>query len=415
MGLPLVDLVIRNIGQLLTCTPDGAGPLGLREGVVVAVAAGTVCYVGPEEGLPVAAEDAAVIDAEGGLVTPGLVEPHAHPVFAGDRAAEFAMRIEGRTYLEIQAAGGGIYATVRATRGASDAELLAGARQRLMRLLRMGVTTCEAKSGYALDVAGELRLLGLIKQLAREGPWDLSPTLLVHALPEDRREDRAGYVDEVCRDLVPRAAREGLCESVDVFCDRGAFTIEETRRILAAARAAGLMTRLHADQLACTGAAALAAEAGARSADHLERIDEAGIAALARARTTAVLLPGAALCLHDPWPPARALLDAGVPVALGTDLNPGSSMTESTPLMMSLACTALRMRVEEAWLAVTRVPAESLERRDAGRVACGGRADLVVWSCADYRHVPYHLGANHVRTVLCGGEIAWNDEAAAAD
>ncbi|HEY3352028.1 MAG TPA: amidohydrolase family protein, partial [Polyangia bacterium] len=234
-------------------------------------------------------------------------------------------------------------------------------------------------------------------------------------IPADRQAGRAAYVDEICRELVPRAAREALAESCDVFCDQGAFTIDETRRILAAARAAGLARRLHADQLACTGAAALAAEAGARSADHLERVDAAGIAALAHARTTAVLLPGAALCLRDPWPPARALLDAGVPVALGTDLNPGSSMTESPSLMMSLACTALRMRVEEAWLAVTRVPADSLERPDAGRVAPGARADLVVWSCDDYRHVPYHLGANHVRTVLCGGAIAWTDEGRAAD
>ncbi|HEY3354399.1 MAG TPA: imidazolonepropionase, partial [Polyangia bacterium] len=172
-----VDVVIRNIGQLMTCTAAGEGPLGLRADVVVAAAGGRIRYVGPEAGLPPVADSAAVIDAEGGLVTPGLVEPHAHPVFAGDRAAEFAMRVEGRTYLEIQAAGGGIHSTVRHTRAASDAELLAGARGRLTRLLAAGVTTCEAKSGYALDVEGELRLLGIIRQLGREGPWELSPTL----------------------------------------------------------------------------------------------------------------------------------------------------------------------------------------------------------------------------------------------
>jgi imidazolonepropionase len=405
--MPAVDLVVRNIGQLVTCSGAGAGPLGLLRGAAVAASDGRVAYVGSEAGLPALADDAVVIDADGALCTPGLCEPHAHPVFAGDRCAEFAMRIEGSTYLEIQAAGGGIYSTVRHTRAATDDALLKGARERLERLLSFGVTTCEAKSGYLLDVEGELRLLRIIRRLAAEGPWRLSPTLLVHVLPEDRREARARYVDEVVSELIPRVVAEGLAESCDVFCDRGAFTIEETRAILTVAKARGLALRLHADQIADTGAAALAAEMGARTADHLERVSTEGIAALAAAGTTAVLLPGAALCLADPWPPARALLKAGVPVALGTDLNPGSSMTESLPLMMSLACTQLRMRVEEAWLAVTRVAADSLGRADAGRLEPGSRADLVLWGCDDYRHVPYHVGGNHVRTVVIGGEVAF--------
>jgi imidazolonepropionase len=405
--MPVVDLVVRNIGQLVTCSSAGAGPLGLLRGAAVAASAGRVIYVGSEATLPELADDAIVIDADGALCSPGLCEPHAHPVFAGDRAAEYAMRVEGRTYLEIQEAGGGIYSTVRQTKAATDDALLKGAHERLERLLSFGVTTCEAKSGYALDVEGEIRLLRIIRRLATEGPWSLSPTLLVHALPEERRADRAGYVEDVVNELVPRVAQEGLAESCDVFCDRGAFTIDETRAILTAARAKGLALRLHADQIADTGAAALAAELGARSADHLERISDGGIAALAGAGTTAVLLPGAALCLNDPWPPARALLRAGVPVALGTDLNPGSSMTESLPLMMSLACTQLRMRVEDAWLAVTRVAADSLGRPDAGRLEPGSRADLVLWGCDDYRHVPYHLGVNHVRTVVIAGEVAF--------
>ena len=402
-----VDLVVRNIGQLVTCSGAGAGPLGLLRGAAVAASDGRVVYVGSEATLPELADDAVVIDADGALCTPGLCDPHAHPVFAGDRAAEYAMRVEGRTYLEIQEAGGGIYSTVRQTRAAADDVLLRAARERLERLLSFGVTTCEAKSGYALDVEGEIRLLRIIRRLAAEGPWSLSPTLLIHALPEERRDDRAGYVEEVVRELIPRVAEEKLAESCDVFCDRGAFSIDETRTILTAAKAKGLALRLHADQIAETGAAALAAELGARSADHLERISKDGIAALAAAGTTAVLLPGAALCLNDPWPPARALIKAGVPVALGTDLNPGSSMTESLPLMMSLACTQLRMHVEEAWLAVTRVAADSLGRADAGRLEPGSCADLVLWGCDDYRHVPYHLGANHVRTVVIAGEVAF--------
>jgi imidazolonepropionase len=402
-----VDLVVRNIGQLVTCSGAGAGPLGLLRGAALAATDGRVVYVGAEAGLPALADDAVVIDADGALCTPGLCDPHAHPVFAGDRAAEYAMRVEGRTYLEIQEAGGGIYSTVRHTRAATDDALLKGARERLERLLSFGVTTCEAKSGYLLDVEGELRLLRIIRRLAVEGPWGISPTLLIHVPPEDRRDDRAGYVAEVVRDLIPRVAAEGLAESCDVFCDRGAFSIDETRAILTAARAKGLALRLHAEQIADTGAAKLAAELGARSADHLERISADGIAAMAAAGTTAVLLPGAALCLNDPWPPARALIEAGVPVALGTDLNPGSSMTESLPLMMSLACTQLRMRVEEVWLAVTRVAADSLGRADAGRLEPGSRADLVLWGCDDYRHVPYHLGVNHVHTVVVAGEVAY--------
>ncbi|MBI5478290.1 MAG: imidazolonepropionase [Deltaproteobacteria bacterium] len=405
--MPVVDLVVRNIGQLVTCSAVGAGPLGLLRDAAVAAADGRVVYVGSAAALPELADDAVVIDADGALCTPGLCDPHAHPIFAGDRASEYAMRVEGRGYLEIQAAGGGIYSTVRQTRAASDEALLKGARARLERLLSFGVTTCEAKSGYALDAEGEIRLLRLLRRLAVEGPWRLSSTLLVHAVPEERRGERTAYLEEVANELIPRVAREGLAESCDVFCDRGAFTSEETRAVLTAARGQGLALRLHADQIAETGAAALAAELGARSADHLERISADGIAALAGAGTTAVLLPGAALCLGDPWPPARALIKAGVPVALGTDLNPGSSMTESLPLMMSLACTQMRMRVEEAWLAVTRVAADSLGRADAGRLQPGSRADLVLWGCDDYRHVPYHFGVNHVRTVVISGEVAF--------
>jgi len=317
------------------------------------------------------------------------------------------MRIEGRSYLEIQEAGGGIYSTVRRTREASDEELLQGARERLRRLLSFGVTTCEAKSGYSLDVEGEIRLLRLLYRLAQEGPWDIAPTLLIHAVPEERRTRREVYIEEVITELIPRVAREGLAESCDVFCDKGAFTIEETRAILQAAKEHGLSLRLHADQIADTGAAILAAELGAKTADHLERVSPNGIAAMAESGTVAVLLPGAALCLKDPWPPARALIKAGVPVALGTDLNPGSSMTESLPLMMSLACTQMRMRVEEAWLAVTRIAAESLGRPSAGRLAPGSRADLVIWDCDDYRYVPYHFGVNLVRTVIAGGGVVY--------
>jgi len=237
-------------------------------------------------------------------------------------------------------------------------------------------------------------------------PVDVVPTVLgAHAIPPEFTERRAAYVALVADELVPRAARGGLARYCDAYCEEGAFSGEEVERIFASAADAGLGLRLHAEQFTDQGGAALAARLGAASADHLESIGEAGIAALARSSTTAVLLPGAALACRCPWPPARALLDAGVPVALGTDLNPGSSMTSSLPLMMFLACTQLRMTCEEAWLAVTRRAACSIGRDDLGRIAPGAQADLVIFEAPDYRYIPYHYGDNHARVVIKSGRV----------
>jgi len=379
------DLVIDN-GVVLTM--DGPG-VGERGGPLL-ISRGRV--VGPDT--PVA-RDALRIDAGGRVVAPGLVDPHAHPVFAGERGLEFAMRMAGTSYEEIAALGGGILSTVRATRAASDEALLAAAKTRLLRMLAYGVTTCEGKSGYALDIEGEKRLLRLLRELG------CVPTLLAHMVPPEH--NRQDYLRLFIDELIP----SGLAEFCDVFCDRGAFTLAETRRILEAARAAGLGLRVHAEQLSYTGAAELAAELGAASADHLEFVSPAGIEALAASGTVAVLLPGAALTLRAPWPPARRMIDAGVTVALGTDCNPGTSMTEALPLMMTLGCTQLGMTVEETWRAVTVNAARSLLRDDIGRLSPGCRADIAIFDFSDWRSLPYHFGPPQAWLVYKDGRTAF--------
>jgi imidazolonepropionase len=349
-----------------------------------------------------------VVDAQGAVVAPGLVDPHTHPVFGGERSREFAMKAEGKSYLEIHEAGGGIFSTVRATRAASTAELERVCAQNLSRALAWGVTTCEGKSGYALEAEGELRLLEVLRTVGDCHPVDVEPTLLgAHAVPVELQHRRADYVACVAHEMVPRAAAAGLARFCDAYCEQGAFTVDEVREIFAAAAAAGLGLRLHAEQFSHQGGAELAGGLGALSADHLERISAEGIAALAAAGTVAVLLPGAALACRCPWPPAARLVAAGVPVALGTDLNPGSSMTSALPLMMSLACMQMGLSCEQAWRAVTVEAARSLRRDDIGVIAPGRRADLALFDVPDYRHVPYHYGENHARLVIKGGRIAY--------
>lgn len=402
------SLAVVNIGRLLTMVPCGDDRLGALERAAVLCTHGRITFVGEQADLPAPpAAQLEVIDAGGRLVTPGLIEPHAHPIFAGDRAGEFEQRAGGATYEAIQRAGGGILATVRATNAASDEALVESTRVRLGRLLSHGVTLCEAKSGYALSPEGEVRLLRLLRIAGGGSNVVLSPTLLAHVVPPG--VEREAYLDRFVDELIPQVAaldiRAGvpLAEAVDVFCDRGAFTLEETRRILVSARDAGLRTRVHAEQLSHTGAARLAAELGAASVEHLEHLAEADIARLAAAGTVCTLLPGAALSLRLPFPDARRLLDGGCAVALGTDLNPGSSYTENLPLMMSLACTQMGMTVEEAWRAVTVTAARAVGRPEAGRLQPGARADLVVWNEDDHRALVQRLGMARAERVIVAG------------
>ncbi|MBW2731154.1 MAG: imidazolonepropionase [Deltaproteobacteria bacterium] len=399
-------LLIENISQLLTCADEEG--VGLLEDVSVFCRGGRV-----EEVIPAGSrlshsqrEGVQVLDGRGCVVTPGLVDPHTHPVFAGQRSVEFGLKAAGATYLEIHKAGGGIQSTVDATRAASFEALEAQCWRNLSRLLSWGVTTCEGKSGYALETEGELRLLEVLRSVSQRHPIDVIPTLLgAHSVPREYRERREDYLAQVIHEMIPRAASEGLARYCDVYCEEGAFTLEETERVFAAAQNAGLGLRLHAEQFTDQGGTALAAHMGAASVDHLEAITPDSIAALAKSQTHAVLLPGAALSCRAPWPPATALVDAGVPIALGTDFNPGSSMTASLPLMMSLACMQMGISVELAWRAVTVESARSLGLKDVGQIIAGYQADLVIFDAPDYRYIPYHYGENHVRTVIKGGQV----------
>jgi imidazolonepropionase len=358
------------------------------------------------------------LDAAGGLVTPGLIDAHTHLVFAGTREAEWQMRARGAGYLEVLAAGGGILSTVAATRAASDEELLAGGRRRLAEMLACGTTTAEAKSGYGLDVATELRILGVIGQLASEGPIELVPTYLgAHAVPTEYRDKPDGtdaYVAHILRDQLPLVAGQGIARFCDVFCEAGVFTPAQAARVLSAAREHGLALRLHADELAPSGGAELAAELGCLSADHLAAPSDEGIAALAAAAETgypvvATLLPATSWFLgaHH-FAPARRLIEAGIPVALATDLNPGTSPTVGLPLVMSIACVEMGLTPAEALAAVTINAAHSLGLGDTiGSIEPGKQADLVVWDVASIDELPYWLGARLARKVVKGGRVVF--------
>jgi imidazolonepropionase len=393
----MTDIVLHN-ARVMTCDPARPG-LGVIDRGAIAISGGEIAWVGDDADRP---RDGHQVDAGGRLVTPGLVDCHTHAVFAGDRAAEFAMRASGKSYLEIAAAGGGIAATLGPTRAASSGELDQLLAARLAAARAGGTTTIEVKSGYALTAPLELRLLACIRD-ARG--LRVVPTLLAHLVPPERAGDRDAFVREICERWV-RAARVEiglrLATSVDVWCESAAFTLAETRQIFEAAKRAGLDVRGHVGQLSDLGAPQLLAEYGALSADHLEHVSDAGIAALAGAGTVAVMLPGAGVQLRLPVPPVDKLRAAGVAMAVATDFNPGSSYCETLPIQMWLATTHYGMTVEEAWLGVTRHAARAL-RVEAGTLAAGAPADLVVWRCERPEEVPYRYGANLVDAVYVAG------------
>lgn len=401
------DLVVVGAAQVVTMAGDG---LGIATGSAVAVRGDRIAWVGP------AAEAASwigpatdIVDAAGKVVTPGLVDPHTHLVFAGSRHEEYEMRLAGRPYLEILAAGGGILSTVRATRAASDDELARLLRGRLDRMLAGGITTVEVKSGYGLGLAEELRLLAIAREVARTHPVRVTTTLLgAHALPPEWADRRADYVRLVCERMIPEAARQGLADACDVYLEQGVFDAAEARAILEAARAAGLRRTLHAGQFHDLGGGQLAAELGATSADHLEELGDEGLSAMAGAGVAAVLLPGAALSLRGRFPSGRRLADGGVAVALATDCNPGTSHTENLLLMATLGVSQMGLSIDEALRAVTCVAAKAIGLdAEIGALTPGRRADLVVWDVPDVRCLVYHFGVSHAAAVIAAGRRAW--------
>jgi imidazolonepropionase len=398
--MPSYDTLWRNLRLATMAEGAEAVPHG-----ALAAKDGRIAYAGPEPGLP--ERDAArVVDCGGRWATPGLVDCHTHLVFGGDRAQEFAMRLAGASYEEIARAGGGILSTVRATRAADEDSLVASALRRLDHLLAEGVTTVEVKSGYGLDLETEARCLRAARRLARERRVEVRTTFLgAHALPPEAAGDKDAFIGRVCDEILPALAAEGLADAVDAFCEGIAFSPEQTRRVFAAARAHGLPVKLHADQLSNLGGAALAAEHGALSADHLEHTDEAGAAALARAGTVAVLLPGAFYALRETRkPPVEALRRHGARIALATDCNPGTSPLTSLLLAMNMGATLFGLTVEECLAGVTREAARALGRLDEiGTLEAGKRCDMAIWDVENPAELVYRIGFNPLHARVWSG------------
>jgi imidazolonepropionase len=413
------DLIIEGAAELLTLAGVGSRPrrgaemrdLGILRRGALAVRRGKIVWIGSTADLLTAVRPLVfcrTIDAYGKTVMPGLVDPHTHLVFAGSRENEFSMRIQGKTYQEIAAAGGGINATVAATRTASKADLKAGARRALDTMLTLGTTTLEAKSGYGLDLVNEIKMLEVIRELDEGGPATLVPTFMgAHEVPPEFRQNPEAYVDLVITRMIPMVASRKLARFCDVFCETGVFSVQQTERIFRAAQAVGLELRVHADELSDLGGATMAARMKARTADHLLYANDDGIRAMAEAAVIAVLLPGTAYFLHlQHYARARDMIAAGVPVALATDFNPGSCMTESLPLIMNLACTQMRMLPGEAITAATINAAWAIGEQDCvGSLEVGKQADVLVLDAPSHEHLCYHFGVNLADTVVKNGKV----------
>ena len=415
IGKTGVDLIIKNAGELLTLSDSlkEESGLGIIINGAISVKKGKIFWVGKTAELQkefVLGEGGREIDATGKVVLPGLIDSHTHLIFAGSREHEFEQRIQGLSYLEIAERGGGILSTVEATRKASFEELFILGKKRLNRMLSKGVTTIEAKSGYGLSPQDESKILKVMKALQRSHPVDIVPTFLgAHTVPKEFKDDRDRYVDLLTEEMIPQVAEEQLAEFCDVFCEEKAFNLEESKRILETGKRCGLKPKIHADQLSSGGGADLAAEVGAYSADHLEYVSQTGIERMAEKKVAAVLLPGASFFLSmKKLPPVREMIQRGLAVSLATDLNPGSSMTESLPLMMTMGCTLYRMTPKEVIQATTIHAAKSVGReKEIGSLEVGKKADILILDIPNYKYLPYHFGVDHVECVIKAGKIAF--------
>jgi imidazolonepropionase len=412
----LKSLALLHASQLVTL----AGPkrpragkelseLGIIRDGGLLIRDGKIDIVGPSNEIEKKAANAEVVDLGGRLVLPGFVDAHTHLVFAGNRLEDFERRARGETYEQIAKAGGGIWSTVEKTRTASEADLFAQAKKHTEWFLKCGTTTVEAKSGYGLTLEDELKILRVMRRLNEETRLEIVPTFLgAHAVPRGVSADE--YVDLVINEMLSRVAKERLAEFCDVFCERGYFDVEQSRKILSAAKKLGLKLRGHVDQLTNSGGAKLMAELGATTADHLEKTDEAGIAALKSANVQPVLLPGSVYALGSTsYPRAREMIDAGLAVVLATDFNPGSSPTVSMPMILSLACTQMKVSPAEAITAATINAAHSLNRGDKiGSLEPGKLANLAVFDCEDYRELAYWFGVSQTQAVYVKGERVYS-------
>lgn len=409
------DLIVEEIDELVTVDPGegerAEGEIGLIRDGAVAAGDGVILAVGPSRQITESyrlTKNGVRLAGQGRVVLPGFVDPHTHVVFIGSREEEFELRICGSTYQEIAAKGGGIRSTVRRVRAASFEDLVEASLPRLDRMLCHGTTTAEAKSGYGLALDAEVKMLEVIRRLDEIHPADLIPTFLgAHEVPEEYAHRKDEYVDLVVEAMIPEVGRRSLAVFCDVFCEEGVYTREESRRILLAASRAGMRPKIHADEFTDQGGAELAVEVGAASADHLQAISVQGLKALRESDVVPVLMPGTSFSLGlDSYAPAREMLQWGLKVALGTDLNPGSSMTESMQMVTTLACVMLKMTPAEAIVGATLNAARAVARADeTGSVTPGKAADLVMMAMPSFRYLPYHYGVNLVDRVVKGGRV----------
>ena len=407
-----MGILLKNISNLYT--PDlssGYGAVKVLHNVNVFIENGIIQSIFSEEDQTLSRQAEAVYDLSGKTLLPGFIDAHTHPIFWKTREDEFVMRIQGKSYEEIAAAGGGIRNSVRKFRQASKEAIKEVSRERIRPFLEFGVTTIEAKSGYGLSTNDEIKALEIINELNAEQPLDLIPTFLgAHEVPDEYQDNRQAYVDLVCNEMIPLVAERKLAKYCDVFCEEGVFTVDESRKILTTAQKYGLQARIHADELSPFGGAELAAEIGAVTADHLVQISDRGIEALAASGVIPVLLPGTTFFLgKDHYAPARKMIEAGCQVAISTDFNPGSSTTQNFQLMWTIGALKLKMLPEELLWASTYIPAKSLGLQDRlGSIETGKQADLVVLDIPNLNYLPYHYGINHTVMTIKNGEVVYS-------
>ncbi|MBD3287253.1 imidazolonepropionase [candidate division KSB1 bacterium] len=408
-----VDLFFKNARQLISpvAQTGGIGELQIIENAGIGCFQGKITAVGPTEKLQQEIElipDANVIDVSNKLIAPAFVDPHTHPVFWGTRENEFVMRIEGKSYREIAEAGGGIRYSVRQLRKASEEQLIEASLPHLNHFLKSGTTTIEAKSGYGLTFEDELKSLRVLKKLNQIHPIEIIPTFLgAHEIPDEYRNNRRQYIDLLINEMIPQVTEEKLAEFCDVFCEEHVFTVDESREILTAAKDAGLELKIHADQLTAGGGSELAAELGAISADHLDHASRSAMELLKQHGVIPVLLPGAVFYLGlSRYAPAREMIELGLPVALATDFNPGSCMTQSMPIILTIACIYMKLLPHEALIAATLNAARAINRdQSIGSLEVGKDADFVILNIPNINYLPYHFGVNHVDKVVKKGAL----------
>jgi len=410
-----IDLIIDNIKELVAVSVRGTPLFGkqmhnidILSHQAIAINKGRFLQIGSPEEINAFYQADTHIDAKGKVVTPGFVDPHTHPIFMHTRENEFEMRIMGKSYVEISQAGGGIRSTLKTTGNASESELYALAKLRIEKMITQGTTTLEAKSGYGLTTESELKQLRVIKQLADTMPVDIVPTFMgAHEFPEEYKQNHAAYIDILCHEMLPAVSEQGIARYCDIFTEAHVYSIAESRKVLSRAKELGLKLKMHADEIEPMGGAELASELNCISADHLGKTSAQGIEAMQKAGVIPVLLPATLFSLGSKtYAPAREMINAGLPVALATDYNPGSCNCDSMSLVITLACLVMKMTPAEAIAAATINAAAAINLEDeVGSVTVGKKADLLIWDIPSYKFIPYHFGSSYLETVIKAGKV----------